>query len=254
MKSCRVDCLIVGPRNFDDLSSWSASPPMSRVWHYQSQCLFDLNEFLLLLERVKLQAHDQKTKGCQPKTGLRRTIGQRLQRVLVMPIHFQTKGAHHASLYCRLAALIHIHCALWEYRYQAFTYDQYVCNIGKTFSGISETSHLCPGAFTFYLFQTNLEDSSQSADLSTPDSVLSGTHQIPVHSRLWAVARILRVAKLLSKASLLKLHHALLSHLCSGDQDENGRGLEADWMQGLKFEATTCPSPYISAFINPSRS
>ena len=194
------------------------------VQEVQEQC----EEFITFLRCIEhlafVQAKIQQTPIALQRQPLRYKAfqtGQPLQRLLASPPGLRyTETGKLKQILSRLAALLTINTAIWEYRHSTHVSEEFFCELLENIKHNELDVHLSVEA----LIQILLSGSRNPALLDT--------------ERPWFVGRMLKVAKRLKRPSFEKLNDVLLSYLTLGP---DLHPVMSDWENELRLEILQAP-------------
>lgn len=147
--------------------------------------------------------------------------GQPLERLLASPPGLRyTETGQLKQIISRLASLLTINTAIWEYRHSTDMSEEFFRELIENVKYNELDVHLSVEA----LIQILLSGSKNPALLDT--------------ERPWFVGRMLKVAKRLKAASFQKLNNVLLSHLTLGP---DLHPVMSDWENDLRLEILGAP-------------
>lgn len=194
------------------------------VQEVREQC----EEFITFLRCIEqlafVQAKVQKTAIAVQRQPMRYTIfmpGQPLERLLASPPGLRyTETGQLKQIISRLAALLTVNTAIWEYRHSTQLSEEFFCELIENVKYNELDVHLSVEA----LIQILLSSSKNPALLDT--------------ERPWFVGRMLKVAKRLKDASFRKLNDILLGYLVLGT---DLHPVMNDWGNELRLEILQAP-------------
>lgn len=175
--------------------------------------------------------------------------GTVLHKLLTPPAEGDEWPRNRIPSYCIMAALMHIHVAFWENREARDLGDQCLKdlhrNLEQYYRGLSSGEeqgypihpNTSIGLFVWLLLKMDLEDQDQHVSGHCPMD----------EGRSWFVARVLRVAKLLSYRSWLRLNRVLLSLLEMTPDEVHGLASPetmAAWRDELRVEFLLTAFPW----------
>jgi hypothetical protein len=197
----------------------------------QEQC----EEFITFLRCTEhlafVQAQVEKTPIAVQRQPMRYTVfqqGQPLSRLLASPPGLRyTETGKLKQILSRLAALLTINTAIWEYRHLTDTSEEFFCELVENIQYNELDKHLSVEA----LIQILLSGSKNPALLDT--------------ERPWFVGRMLKVAKRLKQPSFQKLNDVLLSYLTLGP---DLHPVMSEWENELRLEILEAP---LTSYVLP---
>lgn len=194
------------------------------IQEVQEQCE-EFIKFLRCTEHLAfVQAKMQKTSIAVRRQPMRYTTfqpGQPLERLLASPPGLRyTETGQLKQIISRLAALLTINTAIWEYRHSTDMSEEFLRELIENIKYNELDVHLSVEA----LIQILLNGSKNPALLDT--------------ERPWFVGRILKVAKRLKRPSFEKLNNVLLSYLVLGP---DLHPVMSDWENELRLEILEAP-------------
>jgi hypothetical protein len=206
-------------------------PHLIAVRELAEQC----EEFLTFLRCTEklafVQAKIQKMPIANHRQPMRFTAfkpGQPLVRLLASPPGLRyTETGQLKQILSRLAALLTINTAIWEYRHSTEMSEEFFCELLDNVKHNELDVHLSVEA----LIQILLSGSENPALLDT--------------ERPWFVGRMLKVAKRLKWPSFQKLNEVLLSYLTLGS---DLHPLISDWEYDLRLEILQAP---LTSYVLP---
>jgi hypothetical protein len=201
------------------------------VQEVREQC----EEFITFLRCTEqlafVQARIQRTPIAVQRQPMRYTAfdpGQPLERLLASPPGLRyTETGQLKQIISRLAALLTINTAIWEYRHSTEMSEEFFCELIENIKYNELDVHLSVEA----LIQILLSGSNNPALLDT--------------ERPWFVGRMLKVAKRLSAPSFNKLNDVLLSYLVLGS---DLHPVMSDWENELRLEILEAP---LTSYVLP---
>ena len=201
------------------------------VQEIREQCE-EFIKFLRCTEQLAfVQARIQNTPIAIRRQPMRYTAfqaGQPLERLLASPPNLRyTETGRLKQILSRLAALLTINTAIWQYRHSPGMSEEFLFELVENITYNELDVHLSVEA----LIQILLSGSKNPALLDT--------------ERPWFVGRMLKVAKRLSAPSFQKLNDVLLSYLTLGSALEPR---VTDWEDELRLEILEAP---LTSYVLP---
>jgi hypothetical protein len=201
------------------------------VQEVQEQCE-EFIKFLRCTEHLAfVQAKIQKTPIAVQRQPMRYTAfqpGQPLERLLASPPGLRyTETGQLKQIISRLAALLSINTAIWQYRHSTEMSEEFFQELIENIRYNELDVHLSVEA----LIQILLSGSKNPVLLDT--------------ERPWFVGRMLKVAKRLKRPSFQKLNDVLLSYLTLG---ADLRPVMSDWENDLRLEILEAP---LASYVLP---
>jgi hypothetical protein len=189
----------------------------------------NLEDFIDFLSNAELLSLARQNKRHQLWRKALFQPGSTIYRVCQLPPQYDAWETDLVPVYTRLAALMHINAALWEYKDSPISHDQYLGALDRILIDGDFATSLSIGFFVYSMMKLDYDEVERNYSNSSPTE--------EPEKRSWFVARILRVCKLLGKPSMIKVHRALLGFLESSSiVSIEDLGLSENWTDKLRLE------------------
>jgi hypothetical protein len=246
----RVNTCLIRPANLSELPSWSVYTIQGRKGVATAQ--LDLIDFLSFLANASVLRRLPLSKRHLLWRKRLFAPDSTIHRICSIPANYSAWSTDRIPVYTRLAALMHINAALWEYRGSPALHDSYLENLDRIIVENDFATSLSIGFFYYNMMKLDYDEADQNSKASSPTSDVNATEP---EKRSWFVTRILRVCKLLGKESMSFVHKALLGFLdpsSTGSMD--GLAFDRDWIERLRREiiASDTDSAVSSTTASPS--
>jgi hypothetical protein len=144
-------------------------------------------------------------------------------QLLLSPIDFGGRDTKRVTIHTRLAALIYIHAILWDYRCSPALCERFMQHFQTSIAEQDIERNLSIVLLVWILLKMDADDVMPPLPASLlPHAINLNDERNPDERRPWYVARMLRIAKLLSTQTWAKVNDALLGLL---DMSRDGQPL-----------------------------
>lgn len=229
-------------KNVDDLPAWSLLPLQKRdpSIPQPSPILTDLQDFTSILVRatdVLSNPHLRHLHHIKPHL-------LPFAATLIPPSDPHAWDQCHIGIYTHLATLLHMHAVLWDYRSSPSELRLYLKDLNNLYTARPRGIRRCPASSIFLLTKNDC-NTKHFLPGPTPGRL----------ARSWYVVRMLQVAKLLSKTSLIKVHRALAVFLAPDPECRSkvpAATYGSTWIREVRKEILAGGEPYLPP-MNPNR-
>lgn len=152
-----------------------------------------------------------------------------IYQLLFSPVDFGGRDTKRVTVHTRLATLIYIHASLWDYRASSALSEHFIQHFQTSVREQDIERNLSIVLLVWILLQMDADDAIPPlpASLLSRAAIDSNDGRSPDERRPWYVARMLRIAKLLSTHTWAKVNDALLGFL---DMSRDGEPLlQQEW-------------------------